>query len=244
MSDFRDIQNRLTAWLRQPDLIEPPADVEPRRLHIYRELFFNNVSGFIENGFPVLRAMVPDAYWQQLLEAFFAGHRCHSPYFHDIPAEFLQWIGTRPDPAYPWLQELVHYEWAGLAAEIAEGELPEAVAGDVWRKAPQLSPLVWPLLYQWPVHRFPQAAPARGVMPHALLVYRTPEHEVQIWEVSMTVAAVIDRLQVLPAPLMDTVDTLARAQGLDASRLREELMPWITMLRERGILLGVVPDDR
>lgn len=60
----------------------------------------------------------------------------------------------------------------------------------------------------------------------------------------MTVAAVIDRLQVLPAPLMDTVDTLARAQGLDASRLREELMPWITMLRERGILLGVVPDDR
>jgi hypothetical protein len=244
MSDFRDIQNRLTAWLRQPDRMEPPADVELRRLHIYRELFFNNVSGFIENGFPVLRAMVPEAYWRQLLGAFFAEHRCQSPYFHDIPAEFLQWIGTRPDPAYPWLQELVHFEWAGLAAEIAEGELPEAVAGDVWRKTPQLLPWVWPLLYQWPVHRFPPAAIEVDPAPYALLMYRTPEHEVHTLEVSVPVAAVIDSLQAFPAPLTETVNTLARAQGLDAVRLRAELLPWISPLRERGILLGVIPDSR
>lgn len=241
MSDFREVQHRLTAWLRHPEQAVAPSGVEPRRLQLYRELLFNNVSGFVENGFPVLKVMVPPAYWASLVHAFFAEHRCQSPYFRDIPAEFRQWLAGQPTSDYPWLTELVHYEWAELLADTAEGEWPPAVAGDVWHHTPQLSPCVWPLLYHWPVHRFPQEAPVPAALPHAVLLYRTPDHDVRTLDVSLPVAALIERLQTAPAPLAGVVAMLAAEQGVDAERLRQAVAPWIGTLLENGILLGIAP---
>ena len=35
-----------------------------RRMEIYRSLFFNNVLGFIQNGFPVLHSLYAEEQWQ------------------------------------------------------------------------------------------------------------------------------------------------------------------------------------
>ena len=47
--EFQQLQRQLTAHLRDPGS-PPPAGIEERRLKIYRELFYNNVEGFLANA--------------------------------------------------------------------------------------------------------------------------------------------------------------------------------------------------
>ena len=80
MTDFRILQQQWTAWIRQPDAQSMP-DGEARRLQVYRELFFNNVSSFVENAFPVLKKHLSRPDWQTLSTDFFFLHHCQSSYF-------------------------------------------------------------------------------------------------------------------------------------------------------------------
>ena len=60
---FQRVQYRFAAHLRDPKRNPAPRGIEPRRMKIYRELFYNNVEGFLANAFPVLRRITPDARW-------------------------------------------------------------------------------------------------------------------------------------------------------------------------------------
>ncbi len=59
---------------------------------MYRELFFNNIEGFLSGNFPVLRKILDDQQWFALVQDFFAKHPCQSPYFSEIPEEFLDYL--------------------------------------------------------------------------------------------------------------------------------------------------------
>ena len=43
---FQHTQIEFAAHLRHPQLNAAPANIEDRRLEIYRSLFFNNIEGF------------------------------------------------------------------------------------------------------------------------------------------------------------------------------------------------------
>ena len=92
---FQRLQYRFAAHLRDPAQHKAPAGIEPRRMKIYRELFYNNVEGFLANAFPVLRRITPDAGWHALVREFFARHRSHEPLFHRVAAEFLKHLERR-----------------------------------------------------------------------------------------------------------------------------------------------------
>lgn len=243
MSALREMQNRLTTWLRSPESAPPPEGVDPGRLAVYRELLLNNVTGFVENGFPVLKAMLPDSVWQELVSDFFAGHRCHSPYFRDIPAEFRQWLEGRTELAgtYPWLPELAHFEWAEMEADMAEGTWRAAEAGELWQLPVVIAPCVWPLVYRWPVHRFPLADPEPSPSPVALLLYRTRDHAVRWLETSLPVLALVEQLQNGPRSLREAVQDLAADSGMDPEVLADMIRPGILALEASGIVQGTAP---
>lgn len=170
-------------------------------MKIYRELLFNNVNGFLENGFPVLRSLYDAASWEaRLARPFFARHRSQSPYFSDIPREFLAFLADEfgagsHDP--PFLLELAHYEWVELGLMIAEAEAapaPYVRHGDLLLGVPLLSPLCWNLAYRWPVHRIstqfqPDTPPA---LPTYLLVYRDEDDAVRFMEANPVSARLVE----------------------------------------------------
>ncbi|RKZ79734.1 MAG: DUF2063 domain-containing protein, partial [Gammaproteobacteria bacterium] len=47
---FIDTQYQFAGHIRDPEHNPAPADIEQRRMAIYRELFYNNIEGFIANG--------------------------------------------------------------------------------------------------------------------------------------------------------------------------------------------------
>lgn len=244
MADFRQLQQQWTAWLRQPEQQPAPVNIEARRLAIYRELFFNNVSNFIENAFPVMQQRLQPEHWQSLVQDFFALHRCHSPYFHDTANEFLSFLSTQHRwlPVYPWLIELAHFEWVELAADIAEADMPAYGAGDLLKNIPVVNPCAWPLAYHWPVHTFDHQAPASEPLatPVCLIVYRNLADDVGFIEVNPLTARLLEKLQQnRQQTAMATLQELALEQSLDASALQASGADALQALLASQIILGV-----
>jgi uncharacterized protein len=202
---FIQQQYAFAAHIRDPRHNAAPAGIEDRRMGIYRELFFNNVEGFLASSFPVLRKLMDDHSWHALARDFFAGHRCHSPLFLDIPREFLDYLDEERDEQgtdLPFMRELAHYEWVELALSVAENDqgAPVAVEGDLLAGAPLLSPLAWPLAYQYPVHRIsPDFQPQEpDAQPTYLLVYRDTRDQVGFIELNPVSARLFSLLQEQP----------------------------------------------
>jgi hypothetical protein len=195
-------QYAFAAHIRDPVRHAAPAGIEDRRMAVYRELFYNNVEAFLANSFPVLRRLLDERRWHALARDFFAEYRCHSPLFAEIPREFLNYLGQRGtafEDELPFLRELAHYEWVELALSIAEADAPQDFdpAGDLLEGVPRVSPLAWPLAYNYPVHRIgPDFVPASpGDQPSYLMAYRDRQEDVRFVELNPVSARLFALLQ-------------------------------------------------
>lgn len=197
---FQEIQYQFAAHLRDPDANQKPDGIEDRRMGIYRDLFYNNVEGFISGGFPILRKLYSDEAWHRMVRDFFSTHQCQSPYFLEISEEFLEYLQTERDLSNdpPFMVELAHYEWVELALDIADDEIPTTgynPNGDMLLGRPMISPVAWVLQYQWPVHRIsPDFKPSE---PSAtfLIVYRTRDYVIKFMEINAVTARLITILK-------------------------------------------------
>lgn len=187
--DFSIKQREFVAYIRNPFVNTPPDDVPEPRMAMYRELIFNNINNFLSSNFPVLRAILDDQQWFELVQDFFSGHVAKSPYFSEIPEEFISFLeaGRKKPDDFPFLLELAHYEWVEMALSISKEEpLIRANHDDLLERQIKLSPLAWHLAYQYPVHKIspdylPAQTPAQATF---LVVYRDQCDDVQFMEIT------------------------------------------------------------
>lgn len=222
--DFKAKQSEFAAYIRDPAHFPVPADVDPSRMAIYRELFFNNINGFLSSNFPVLHTILSDGQWQELARDFFARHQCQTPHFSEIAEEFLDYLQNerRAEDDFPFMLELAHYEWVEMALSIAQAAPiygDAAFAEQILRQNISLSPVAWPLAYQYPVHEIgpdflPSSAPE---LPSYLVVYRDANDQVHFMQ---TTPPTFRLLQ-----LIEQHDGIAGEQALQI--LATELAPQI-----------------
>lgn len=247
MLEFQALQTRFSAHLRDPDAAPAPAGVEDRRLKIYRELFYNNVEGFLANAFPVLRQLIDDPHWHAMVRDFFARHRSTDPLFHGLAAEFLGYLedergAVSGDP--PFLRELAHYEWVELALAVAEDALSPALAdpnGDLLDGAPLVSPVAWTLAYDYPVHRIgPLFVPqSPGEAPTYLVVYRTRQDEVRFTEINAVTARLLALIEERPeASGREHLLRIAAELGAESQAIVSAGHEMLLGLRARDVVLG------
>lgn len=216
--DFIRRQLELAAHIRDPANRPRPADVEDRRMAIYRELFYNNVESLLAGNFPVMRKLLADDHWHTLVRDFFVRHRAQTPYFLEIAQEFLDFLQNerRSEPRDPpFLLELAHYEWVELAVSISEETADPSAAdpnGDLITGIPLVSPLAWNLTYLYPVHRIrPDFQPdAPDKEPTHLVVYRNRQEDVAFMEINAVTQRLLQLLQENPGWTgLDTVKKIA-----------------------------------
>lgn len=248
---LRGLQTGFAAHLRNPDIHPAPADVEDRRMAIYRRLFFRNISNFLAKNFPVLRTLYEESDWNVLVRNFYTGHRARTPLFPEIPREFLQWLEEREaagtaDP--PFILELAHYEWVEIALDLDPRELADHTpepSVDLLDGRPVVSPLAWPLSYAWPVHRIrPDYRPAEPpAEPTHLLVYRDRTDKVRFMQLNPV------SLRLLQLLAGDTGLTGRRALERIAAELRhpdpqrviEAGAALLDDFAQRDVVLGALP---
>ncbi|MEO6228357.1 MAG: putative DNA-binding domain-containing protein [Thermomonas sp.] len=245
-SPLREQLEGLAAHVRDPTTQPGPPGIEDRRLAIYRELAFNNLDGLLAGNFPVIRKTVGDTDWHGLVRRFLAEHRSRTPIFTEIGLELIEFLESEAgsDPQRPWMAELAHYEWAELGLTLSDATmLPHDPHGDLLTGVPVLSPLAWPLAYQWPVARIgpdfqPRVAPDA---PTLVLLRREADGQVHFSSLS----PLLYQLLVLVGANTEATGSellrgLARDVGeTDVPAFIEAARPMLQRLHDEGVVPGI-----
>lgn len=246
---FQDKQYAFAAHIRDPEHAVAPEGIEDRRMAVYRGLFFNNLASLLSTFFPVLRKVLSDSEWRQTIREFMKIHRAKTPYFLQLPEEFLAFLQNEYrglDEAHPYATELAHYEYAELALRVSPEENDLAGVdpdGDLLAEIPVRSRLAWAFAYHYPVHRISaDFQPAEQLeQPAYLAIYRRDDDKVRFLELNAVSAALLDAVENNRSNL--TGDALLRELALkihypDVDALVKHGADTLKEMRQLQILIG------
>ncbi len=200
---FKDKQYAFAAHIRDPEHVAAPQGIEPRRMAIYRKLFFNNLYNLLATFFPVMRKIHSDAQWRRFVRGFMQHHQSETPYFLELPREFLAYLQDEFEASsddYPFLLELAHYEYAELELSVSDEETDlDGVDpnGDLLTGVPVKSSLARAYAYRFAVHRIsPSFLPDEPEQqPIYLALYRGSDDSVGFLELNAVTAALLDAIE-------------------------------------------------
>lgn len=244
LPEFQKFQYAFTAHIRDPKAHPRPRGIEARRMKIYNELLYNNTESFLLACFPVLRQMLGKQKWARLVRAFFSTHRSHTPYFRQIPDEFLQFLQTewqRPDHYPEYMVELAHYEWIELMLSVSNRAVDETGIdphGDLLDQRPILNPVLANLRYRWPVQRVQPRVPVTPAET-CLLVFRDAEDQIRFMEGNAFTARLLALLESGTMTGRAALDTVAdESRHPNPALLIEGGVATLQNLHARGAILG------
>jgi hypothetical protein len=193
-STFQTTQQQFCNWIREPNA-ERTKICDLERMQIYRDLLFNNMCSFINLVYPIARSILPAAQWQFLLEEFFQKAKCQSPIYNDISLQFREYLTENRHPIlsqYPWLEELLQFEWLELYLDTLEIEDINIVEKISW----QLTHKVWVLAYQYPIYDWTVDTTLTDieVMPSAIMVWRDLQDKICLERLSPLFAMLIEQM--------------------------------------------------
>ncbi len=242
---FQQFQREFAWHVRDPRRRPRPAGVPARRMAVYDELLFNNLSGFLDACFPVCREVLGEARWRRLSRSFYRDWRCRTPWFREIPKEFVNYLHEHPiRQALPrWLADLAHYEWVELAVDTMAADTPLYLSeGDIWLGRPVLNPAMFNLRYDWPVHRIGVQFRPRRPTEAYLLVYRDAADRVRFAEINGVTSRLLALLGKSGRSGREACLAVAAEMAERESKAVLEFGPaLLDDLRERGIILGALP---
>lgn len=200
LPDFQKKQYAFAAHIRDPEGVAAPEGVEERRMEIYRTLFFNNLYSLLGQMFPVLRKIHDDGQWRAFIRGFMRHHTAQTPYFLQLPEEFLAFLKDEYEPTdddHPFLVELAHYEYVELALSVSTAADDPATIdpdGNLLDGVPQKSELAWAYGYEYPVHRISPDFLPRDPHPVWLALYRDSDDKVRFLELNAVTSALLDAI--------------------------------------------------
>lgn len=242
---FEQVQRAFIGAIRDPDNHPVPADVEDRRMAVYRELIYNNVEDFLANTYPVLKEILGDKSWHVLVREYFVQHRSSTPLFMQMPGEFLVYLQTERDPQandFPFLLELAHYEWTELELAVSDEKITmEGIDpnGDLLNGRVAISPLCRFLGYQYPVHRIGASyLPMEPESTH-LIIFRDRKDNVEFIELNQVTASLLNRIQGSEQSTRNLLLNIAgELNHPEPDKIIEFGVALLNDLQKRGVILG------
>ncbi len=252
---FQDRQYAFAAHIRDPDGAPAPAGIEDRRIAIYRDLFFNNLRNLLGRTFPVMKKIHSGDRWDHFIRGFMRQHRARTPYFLELPAEFVDYLKNEYQPApddYPFLAELAHYEYIELALSVStESDDPDTIDadGDLLNEVPVKSALAWLFAYRYPVHKISTGfLPTEALQqPVYIVVYRNREDTVGFLELNPASAELLNAIDINDAgnPGEQLLRDVAGKVGYaDVPAFIQHGLAAMQQMRDLDIIIGTRPPGR
>lgn len=245
--DFQQYQKAFTAHIRDPRNVRRPAGASARRMKVYSELLYNNMEGFLLSCFPVCRKVLGKRRWDRLVREFFRNHVCHTPYFRQIPDEFLQYLQVEwemPQDFPAFLPELAHYEWIELELDTADHDVVASAhdpAGDLLQNPPVFNPVLRILAYRWPVHQLsPRFRPTEApTEPTFMLAFRDADWRVRFILINAASARLLSLMQENPAATGGKIVTMmAQEMAVSPGAMLSFAKILLQDLRAQGVFIG------
>lgn len=243
MKSLRETQHAFIQHIKNPQANPFDGAIEDRRLKIYRELFFNNILGFLSSGFPVLESLYCEQQWKMLARKFFIEHECRSPYFIDISKEFVEYLSGEYqlgefDPIF--MRELAHYEWLELDVSVRKSsQIAKVWDGHSPITQVQMSDLASLVSYQYPVHQISaDFKPLQASEIVYLVVYRDATDEVNFTLLNTVSAHLLNTIMQQNVACIDSLTKMMveAMPQLDVSQITESLQQVLQQLLKQEIL--------
>jgi uncharacterized protein len=238
LPDFQQYQLTFTAHIRNPALHGKPANVQEKRMAVYRYAIFNNFFTTISACFPVCQQVLGARAWKKLIRRFVAEYAAKTPLFKEIPFEFVQYLAALEDIP-PYLTELAHYEWVEL--EVTHQHLatkPCSETPDFLDEFPQFSAHQL-LAYHYPVHQISKKNILSETAPTYLLVYRDAAFKVKFMALNPTTYRLLSLLKAQPCSGRQALITLAQELGQpDTVAILQFGLEILLDLARQGALIG------
>ena len=241
---FQIHQAEFAAYIRNPQKNAIPTNVKPERMAMYRELFFNNIDGFLTSNFPVLYSLFSSEKWTDLIQDFFEHHVCQTPHFSEIPEEFLAYLqNERKNPNdFPFLFELAHYEWVEMALSISHEEFKSLPLENLMTAKLKLSSLACVLAYQFPVQKIcAEFIPFTNEQSTFLVVYRNKNDMVQFLEITPLTFQLLQLVENFSEQTVDFyfVKLAELVPSISFETLKTEGVEMLEDFVKRGVIVSV-----
>lgn len=223
----------LADHVRNP-LLPAPEGIAPERLAVYTRLVRNNLKSFLDLCFSDSSTFLPPAQWQEWQNRFLIEARPESPFFNDIPAQFLAWLGSLPEHDRPSenILAMMDFETALLHAETAV----QPDSDGLWHERSTLSWSPAARLKPYPCDFVSSGLAEIENSPCHVLTWRNRENEVYYRIVDDTDLFLLQHFQSQNdtcAGLLESLQALLQGQDIEG-RLKETIGGWV----EAGVLLA------
>ncbi|MFU8787764.1 MAG: DUF2063 domain-containing protein [Methylobacter sp.] len=253
MMAFQAVQRQFLAHLRNPGQQPLPTGFAQQGVAIYVDLLYNKFNDSLTTCFPVTHAILGEKAWQQLLKSFIARHRCLSPYYRQIPDEFIRYLQAEwvNHTGLPYLLEFAHFEWIDLILAITDAEPAvqyESSVNDWLNCHPVFTPVLQLLHYAYPVQRINENHQATTPPEQAthILGFRDKEDVVQFIELNPATARLVEILQNTDDSytVREAIQQIAaELQHPEPSALFSFGVATLADLMQQGAILGRSADD-
>ena len=211
------------------------------RFQVYRELVTERFVDVLHSVCPVAKSILGEDEWWDLVWDFLKHQPIQNVILRELPWEVSQYLKTHPHPLaekYPYLGELIEYEFLELRVVFAPEDTAKTPAGKL-----RLNPAHCLAKYRWPVHFISEELSDPEKIPQGefhLLLWRDPDSlDVEFMELNPLSAALIELAKATPQAEQGLLEMLAKEQQIPVSEeYLSEGSGLIAELREKKILLA------
>lgn len=156
----------------------------------YQRLVFSNIQNTLEKAYPITKELLKKDEWEGLTRDFFAAYPIKSPHLWEMPKDLYLFVKEEGHPlehAFPFLEDLLHFEWLEIAFFIMPDHPCQEVnsTGHLVEDPLVLNPEHRIVSFAYPVFRQNIRGCIENKGNYFLLVYRTHKaKEVRYFELS------------------------------------------------------------
>lgn len=245
-SDARALDDTLEAFLGicfdatpSREAMDLLAEHDPRRearLDVYRHMVRYRLVELAWNALPRTRALLGQAAFDAYVEAMLTARPPRTRFFREVVEDVVDPRDTIFDAEHA--RDLVRLELAEWHANHEDTPMPAAVPFE-FEKRPVIHPGLVRLDVTSSVHQKDRPLEHGAFF---LAVYRRPDHRVETRWFSARLAALLDAWIAGDLPAIEAVKSVLAARGeAPTPEFIDEMTSFLTMLLERGAVLGSAP---
>lgn len=236
-------QSLLSLYTRTGDehIISKLNAVKIKGIQYYRHLIFNIIWDGISNAYPITTDFFGEEKMKELVNDFFAHHKCQTFQVWQMPKEFKDYIISHRQELchqYLFLPDLLLFEWIEVEMFMMPDEdLPIHVSqGHIMKDKLIINPEIQILLLQYPVHiKHPKFIDIKDKAEYFVLVHRHPDDkDVFFTQISASSAKIIEALYENPLN-MDEIQALFPKHSL---KQKEQIKQFIRECIQNKIIIG------
>lgn len=236
-------QSELAAYCRSGTLPVIPGIRQDNITH-YRRLVYNIVDDMLENAYPLTHELLSAKEWKSAVNEFFTNHPCQSPQVWYMPKEFYGYLTDSKHPLlnkYPFLKELIWFEWVELELFMMEDKKAEyTTIGDILFSRLILNPEHQLLSFQYPVHhKNARYITVTDQSNYFVIAHRNTNGVVAFTDMSPALVRIIEYLAEAPLSLKELFEQFQTEYSLPLSQEHQQaIIRFVETAYQQQLIIG------